>query len=83
MNKCVSSTTLRDNFADTLKEISKNGKYFLITKKGRPVSVMVNLDFFEDLLALHSKEYVDSIKEARKDYKAGDLFSHNEVFGSL
>lgn len=83
MSKCVSSTTLRDNFSDTLKEISQNEKYLLITKKGRPVSVIVNLDFFEDLLALHSKNYVNSIKEARKDYKSNNLFSHNEVFGSL
>lgn len=83
MSKCVSSTTLRDNFSDTLKEISQNEKYLLITKKGRPVSAMVNLDFFEDLLALHSQDYVNSIKEARKDYQNNSVFSHNEVFGSL
>jgi len=30
-------------------------------------------DFLENLKALSSKDYVNSIKEAREDYKAGDV----------
>lgn len=37
-------------------------------------------DFLEDLKALSSKEYISSIKEAREDYKAGDVKNFNEVF---
>jgi hypothetical protein len=37
--------------------------------------------FLEDLLAATSPEYVSSIKEARADYKAGRVKSHEEVFG--
>ena len=37
--------------------------------------------FLEDLLASTSPEYLKSIKEARADYKAGRLKSHEEVFG--
>ncbi len=37
-------------------------------------------DFLEDLKALSSKEYINSIKEAREDYKAGDVKDFNEVF---
>ena len=29
-------------------------------------------EYLEDLKALSSKEYINSIKEAREDYKAGD-----------
>ncbi len=36
--------------------------------------------FLEDLLAATSPEYLDSIKEARRDYKAGRLKTHREVF---
>lgn len=36
--------------------------------------------FIEDLLASISPEYLKSIKEARKDYKEGHIYSHNEVF---
>lgn len=36
--------------------------------------------FLEDLLASTSPEYLKSIKEARADYKAGRVKSHEEVF---
>ena len=38
--------------------------------------------FLEDLLAATSPEYLKSIKEARSDYKAGRVKTHQEVFGS-
>ena len=38
--------------------------------------------FLEDLLAATSPEYIESIKEARADYKAGRVKSHDEVFGN-
>ncbi|MDF1594327.1 MAG: hypothetical protein P1P89_22675 [Desulfobacterales bacterium] len=37
--------------------------------------------FLEDLLAATSPEYLESIKEARADYKAGRVRNHQEVFG--
>jgi hypothetical protein len=38
--------------------------------------------FPEDLLAATSPEYLDSIRDARADYKAGRVKSHAEVFGN-
>ena len=38
-------------------------------------------DFLEELLATHSPEYLESIKDARADYKAGRVNTHDEVFG--
>jgi hypothetical protein len=35
----------------------------------------------EDLLATTSPEYLESIKEARADYKARRVKRHKEVFG--
>jgi len=37
--------------------------------------------FIEDLLAMTSPEYLQSIKEAREDYKTGKTKSHKEIFG--
>lgn len=37
--------------------------------------------FIEDLLASTSPEYIQSIREARAEYKAGKTKSHKEVFG--
>ena len=36
--------------------------------------------FIENLLAATSPEYLESIKEARKDYKEGRIYSHEEIF---
>ena len=37
--------------------------------------------FLEDLIAATSPEYLRSIREARRDHKAGKVKSHEEVFG--
>lgn len=37
--------------------------------------------FVEQLLATTSPQYLESIREARADYKAGRVKSHGEVFG--
>jgi hypothetical protein len=36
--------------------------------------------FIEDLLAMTSPDYLQSIKEARAEYKAGSTKSHKEIF---
>jgi len=38
-------------------------------------------DFLEELLAATSPEYLISIREARADYAAGRVKTHDEVFG--
>lgn len=79
----VSATILRDNLASVLEEVNKKRDYLLVAKRGKPVSALVNLDFFEDLLALSSKNYLKSIKEAREDYKKGNYSTLNEAFGEV
>ena len=37
--------------------------------------------FLEDLLASTSPEYLEGVREARVDYKAGRVKTHKEVFG--
>jgi hypothetical protein len=37
--------------------------------------------FLEDLIAATSPEYLQSIREARRDFKVGKVKSHGQVFG--
>jgi len=37
-------------------------------------------DFIEQLLAATSLDYVHSVREAREDYQAGRVESHDDVF---
>ena len=79
----VSSTVLRNNLADTLVEISQKKDFLLVAKRGKITSALVNIDFFEDLIALTNKKYQESIKKAREEYRRGEIFSHGEVFGEI
>ena len=82
--KIIPSSLLHSHSSDVLKEVSSQKKaYLLITKRNKPVSAIVNLDLFEDLLAASNSEYLKSIKEARQDYKKGHVSTHEEVFGEL
>nr|VFJ77813.1 MAG: hypothetical protein BECKFW1821C_GA0114237_11408 [Candidatus Kentron sp. FW] len=37
-------------------------------------------EFIEDLLAATSPEYLESIREARNDYRESRIYSHEDVF---
>ena len=37
--------------------------------------------FLEDLIAATSPKYLQSIREARRDFKVGKVKSHGQVFG--
>lgn|GEM_PF-1075437 len=39
--------------------------------------------FIEDLLAATSPDYLESIQEARRDYKDGRIYTHDEVFRDI
>ena len=83
MSQTISATTLRNNLADSLDHISHKADYLLVKRGHKIVSALVNIDLFEDLLALTNKKYLESIKKAREEYKNGDIFSHDEVFGQF
>ena len=38
-------------------------------------------NLIEDLLAQASPDYLESIQEAREDYRQGRILTHGEVFG--
>lgn len=79
----INATVLRNNLSDALNEVSGDKDYLLVAKKGKITSALVNIDLFEDLLALSNNDYLKSIKAAREDYKKGDVFSHEQIFGEV
>lgn len=79
----INTTVLRNNLASALEEVQKKNKYLLIARKKKITSAIVNIDLFEDLLALANKKYVNSIKEAREEYEKGDIFTHEQAFGEI
>lgn len=79
----INATVLRNNLADSIKEVQKRKDYLLIAKRGKISSALVSLDLLEDLLELSDTKYLESIKKSREEYEKGDVFSHDEVFGEI
>ncbi|MBI2611326.1 type II toxin-antitoxin system Phd/YefM family antitoxin [Candidatus Gottesmanbacteria bacterium] len=79
----VQSTTLRNNLSDVIEEVSKKREYMLVARRGKIISALVDIELFEDLLALSNKKYLQSIKKAREEYEKGDILTHSEVFGEI
>ena len=76
----VSATVLKNNLTDTLDEITKKRNYLLVATKGKITSALVDIDLFEDLLTLADRNYKNTIKKARKEYKSGEIYTHEQVF---
>lgn len=83
MAKIIQVSVLRNHLSDTLDEVEGGEKFLLVARNNELVSAIVDIDFFEDLLAAHGKEYVKSIREARRHYRLGKTSTHDEVFGKL
>lgn len=79
----ITTTILRNNLSDTINEIVHKRDYLLVAKKGKITSALVNIELFEDLLALVNRKYVASIRKAREEYQKGNYLTHEEVFGKI
>jgi len=78
----INSTNLRNNLADALKMVSEK-EFLLVSHRGKIKTAIVDIDMLEDLLELSDKEYLKSVKEAREQYKKGEYYTFEEVFGNI
>ena len=53
----------------------------IVIQAAKKMKTKERLIFLEDLMAATSPAYLRSIREARRDYKAGKVKSHADVFG--
>ncbi len=79
----ITSTTLRQQFADSVKTITQEKGYMLVSNNRKITSALVDIDLFEDLLEATDKEFVKSLQAAREEYEHGEVFTHEELFGEL
>ena len=78
----ISSTKVRNNWAEVTKAALKK-EYILVTHRGKVKTAIIDVEVLEDLLSLHDPEYLESIKRARADAKAGRVYTMEEVFGNI
>lgn len=83
MIKTIQSSDLRNNFKDALAHVKKTQQPLVITERGVPTSVLVDIDAYEDAVSAHDLRMIASVKKARSEHKSGDVFSFTDVFGSI
>ena len=80
--KTIDVTDLRNNMSDALDTV-KAGSMLIVKRRGKDQVAIVDIDLFEDYLATQNPEYLKSIAEARAQYKRGEVFTMEEVFGDI
>jgi len=83
MIKTINTTNLRNNLKEATTYVRESKKPLIITERGVPTSVLVDIDEYEDYLESRNKEYVASVKKSREQIKKGEVFTIDEVFGSI
>jgi hypothetical protein len=63
----------------TLKDLTLDEFNSLVSTTVKKTVKEAMEDVMEDMLALYSKEYINSIEEAREDYKTGRIKSIEEI----
>jgi len=83
MIKTINTTNLRNNLKEATTYVRESKRPLIITERGVPTTVLVDIDEYEDYLESHNKEYVASVKTSREQIKKGEFFTMDEVFGSI
>lgn len=81
--KKVAVAEFRKDLKDTLSYVKESRTPLIITERGMPSSVLLDIDSYEDLLAGKNAEYLRSIRAARKEYARGDTANMDDVFGGI
>ena len=83
MTKTINSSNFRNNLKDAMRYVREDKQPLVITERGVPTSVLVDIDEFEDYLESRDGDFVRSIKQARDEKNRGELFGVEDVFGSI
>ncbi len=83
MIKTIQSSELRSGLKGALGHIKKTKEPLVITERGIPTSVLVNIDEYEDYLSAKDPKFIASIQNARKEYREGKTYSFSDVFGNI
>ena len=83
MTKSVTLKALRPKLPKIIDEIDSKMDRFIITKRGRPVALMISMDDYESLLetldVLSNTRLMRKIKKAEADISAGRVKALDRV----
>ena len=85
MAKVIPLTEVRATLSELLDQIEDGGEHVVITRKGRPVALMLSPDEWESveltLETLGDAELLDQLERGERDVEAGRLVGWEAVRG--
>ena len=85
MTKMISLEQAKMDLERLTEEIRRSKDRLLIEKDGLPIAVLLSIDDFENLMEtageLSDSEYLTSIREARAEYKRGEVDMEMRIVG--
>ena len=83
----IPMTTVRGMLARLPEKLSKENRAVALTKRGKPVLVVIPWDLYESIVEsleiMEDPEMMDGIREGIQDMREGNLISHEEVAARL
>jgi len=83
MTKNVSLKSLRPRLPKIMAEVDSKMDRFIITKRGKPVALLMSIDDYESMLEtldiLSNTHLMKRLKKAKADIKAGRLKSLDSI----
>lgn len=84
LQKILPVTKVKRELLDILKAMDKEYATITMTRNGEPVGIMMPPDRYESLLEtieiLSNKNVLRDLKASRKDFKSGNVYTHDEVW---
>ncbi|MBW1787236.1 MAG: type II toxin-antitoxin system Phd/YefM family antitoxin [Deltaproteobacteria bacterium] len=78
-------TRMKRDLLDIVRRIMEEDETIAFTRNGEPAGVMMSMTRYESLLetieVLADKDILNSLADSEKDFKAGRVFEHDEVWG--
>lgn len=85
LKNIIPVTTVKRDLMKLLAKLEKGDSHVIITKDGRASGVLMSADEYEGLMEtleiLADKDLMQQLKKAKKDFRKGKFFTHDEVFG--
>jgi len=85
MTKPLSVSEARDKLAEVIGQVQYGGERVTISRRGKPVAVVVSVADAAWLEAMEDKIDIELAREAKADMErlGGKTYSHEEVFAEL
>ena len=84
MQKIIPVTKVKRELLDIIKSMEEESATITVTRNGEPVGVIMTPDRYEALLEtieiLSDKKALRALKNSRKDFESGKIYTHREVW---